>query len=251
MNKWRTCKQVSGNDGSGLFVRRLISLAALSIFGAWPVLSQTYTIGTFAGGGLPANISGTSVGLGFTPGVAVDAAGNLFIGNHAYQGVIRVDAQTGLVSLVAGTGTVGFSGDNGPATSAQLYEPMGVAVDSAGNVYVADSVNCRIRKISNGVITTVAGNGGAGFSGDNGPATSAKLSSMNGVAVDGAGNIYIADTFNHRIRKVSNGVITTVAGNGTAGFSGDNGPATSAQLNSPYEVAVDAAEQYLYRRHRQ
>ena len=231
---------MSGTTKSGRFTQLLISLATLCIFSGWPVFGQTYTIQTLAGGGLPANVAANSVGLGFTGGVAVDAGGNLFIGNHAYQGVVRVDGQTGLVSLVAGNGTVGFSGDNGPASSAQLYEPMGVAVDSVGNVYVADSANYRIRKISNGVITTVAGTGVAGFSGDNGPATSAELSNMNGVAVDAAGNLYIADTGNSRVRKISNGVISTVAGNGIAGFSGDNGVATSAQLSSPDNVAVDA-----------
>ena len=114
-------------------------------------------------------------------------------------------------------------------------------MDSAGNLYIADTDNNRIRKVSNGVITTVAGNGTQGFSGDNGPATSAQLNGPDGVAVDSAGNLYIADTDNNRIRKVSNGVITTVAGNGTSGFSGDNGPATSAQLDDPYGVAVDSA----------
>ena len=119
-----------------------------------------------------------------------------------------------MITTVAGNGTCGFSGDNGPATSAQLYGSHGVAVDSAGNLYIADTANNRIRKVSNGVITTVAGNGTAGFSGDNGPATSAQLTDPEGVAVDSAGNLYIADTGNNRIRKVSNGVITTVAGNG-------------------------------------
>ena len=157
-------------------------------------------------------------------------------GNHRIRKV-----SNGVITTVAGNGTAGFSGDNGPATSAQLNHPLGVAVDSAGNLYIADYWNNRIRKVSNGVITTVAGNGNAGFSGDNGPATSAQLNYPTGVAVDSAGNLYIADSHNNRIRKVSNGMITTVAGNGTSGFSGDNGPATSAQLYAPEGVAVDAA----------
>jgi uncharacterized protein (TIGR03437 family) len=146
-----------------------------------------------------------------------------------------------VITTVAGNGTRGFSGDNGPATSAQLYGPCGVAVDAAGNLYIADTYNQRIRKVSNGVITTVAGNGTYGFSGDNGPATSAQLKNPWGIALDSAGNLYIADTSSQRIRKVSNGVIATVAGNGTPGFSGDNGPATSAQLYGPTGVAVDSA----------
>ena len=172
-------------------------------------------------------------------GVAVDSAGNLYIADSDNNRIRKVS--NGVIATVAGNGTPAFSGDNGPATSAQLSAPIGVAVDSAGNLYIADSSNDRIRKVTNGVITTVAGNGTLGFSGDNGPAISATLNAPNGVAVDSAGNLYINDCGNYRIRKVTNGVITTVAGNGTLGFSGDNGPATSAQLNSPSGVAVDSA----------
>ena len=213
----------------------LASLALYSVFG------QTYTISTFAGGALPVNIPGTSASLGFgvPQYIAADPAGHVFFVDQ--NTVLRLDAATGILTLVAGNGTTGFSGDNGPATSAQLYVPGGVAVDSAGNLYIADTFNQRIRKVSNGVISTVAGNGTPGFSGDNGPATSAQLNSPLGVAVDSAGNLYIADQTNNRIRKVSNGVITTVAGNGTPGFSGDNGPATSAQLSFPAGIAVDPA----------
>jgi len=153
--------------------------------------------------------------------------------------VLRLDSTTGILTRVAGNGTTGFSGDNGPATSAQFYFPTGIAVDSSGNLYIADTGNNRIRKVSNGVITTVAGNGSGGFSGDNGAATGARLSNPQGVAVDTAGNLYIADVGNQRVRKVSNGVITTAAGNGTQGFSGDKGPAASAQFNSPYGIAAD------------
>jgi len=142
---------------------------------------------------------------------------------------------------VAGTGTAGFSGDNGPAISAQLYAPSGIALDAAGNLYIADTYNGAVRKVSNGVITTVAGTGTPGFSGDNGLATSAQLNNPYGLAVDSAGNIYIADTGDQRIRRVSSAAISTVAGNGTLGFSGDNGPATSAQLDDPYGLTVDTA----------
>jgi sugar lactone lactonase YvrE len=157
-------------------------------------------------------------------------------------------AQSGIISTVAGNGAAGFSGDGDPATSAQLYGPTGVAVDAAGNLYIADSSNNRIRKVTpGGVITTVAGNGSAGFSGDGGPATSAQLAHPNDIAVDTAGNLFIVDTNNNRIRKVTpGGVITTVAGNGSVGFSGDGGPATAAQLNGPQAVAVDMTAGNLF-----
>jgi uncharacterized protein (TIGR03437 family) len=146
-------------------------------------------------------------------------------------------AQT--ITTTAGNGSPGFSGDNGSAISAQIDTVYGVAVDGQGNTYVADSRNQRVRKISNGIITTAAGNGQAGYSGDGGAATAAQLSFPRGVAVDTQGNLYIADTGNCRIRKVtSGGIVSTVAGTGTAGFSGDGGSATSAQLSYPEAVAV-------------
>jgi uncharacterized protein (TIGR03437 family) len=158
-----------------------------------------------------------------------------------------------VITTVAG-GVSNELGDNGPATSADI-SPTSIALDFAGNLYIADYFNDRIRKVANGVITTVAGNGTQGSSGDNGPAASAQISGPNGIAVDPAGNLYIADGLssggaasdgggNVRIRKVTNGVITTVAGNGTEGFSGDDGPATNAQLNPSYNatgvLAVDS-----------
>jgi uncharacterized protein (TIGR03437 family) len=207
---------------------------------SWPASGQTYTISTFAGGALPAGIPGTSASLGSAPQyIAADHAGNVFFADQ--NSVLRLDATSGILTLVAGNGTPGFSGDNGPATSAQLANPQGLAVDSAGNLYIADTNNQCIRKVANGVITTVAGNGTPGYTGDNNPATSAQLYGPTAVAVDSAGNLYIADTNNQCIRKVANGVITTVAGNGARGSSGDNGPATSALLSNPYGLAVDAA----------
>jgi uncharacterized protein (TIGR03437 family) len=201
---------------------------------------QTYIMSTFAGGALPVNIPGTSASLGSAPQyVAADHAGNVYFANQ--NSVLRLDATLGVLTLVAGNGTPGFSGDNGPATSAQLANPQGVAVDSAGNLYIADTNNQCIREVANGVIATVAGSGTPGYTGDNGLATSAQLNGPTAVAVDSAGNLYIADTNNQCIRKVANGLITTVAGNGTRGYRGDNGPATSAQLNNPYGLAVDAA----------
>lgn len=139
-------------------------------------------------------------------------------------------AQAQTITTVAGTGTPGSSGDGGPATSARLNYAFGVAVDAAGNRYIADLGNYRIRKVTpGGVISTVAGTGTGGFSGDGGPASSARISEVYRVALDAAGNLYLPDFGNHRIRKVTpGGIIST----GTPGFSGDGGPATSAQLNS-------------------
>jgi hypothetical protein len=147
------------------------------------------------------------------------------------------------INTFAGTGTGGFSGDGGPATSAQLQNPGGVAVDASGSLYVADALNHRVRKVDgSGTITTVAGTGIGGFSGDGGQATSAELNYPYGVAIDSDGNLYIGDTYNGRVRKVDgSGTITTVAGTGAFGFSGDGGAATSAELYYPYGVAVDGS----------
>jgi uncharacterized protein (TIGR03437 family) len=224
---------------------RVLPLVLIALFASGTASTQTYAISTFAGGALPVNIAGTSASLDSNvPQVlTADRSGNVFFVDQST--VLRLDAITGLLTAVAGNGTTGFSGDGGPATSAQLSlvqsQDAGLAVDSAGNLYISDVGNNRIRKVSNGIISTVAGNGTPGFSGDGGPATSAELYDPLGLVVDSGGNLYFADDGNDRVRKVSNGVITTVAGNGTFGFSGDNGPATSAELWGPSAVAVDSA----------
>jgi sugar lactone lactonase YvrE len=175
--------------------------------------------------------------------LAFDAAGSLFIG-EVYKGCVRKVSPDGIITTVAGGGhPVSGNGDGGPATNASIGWPHGLALDREGNLFIAETYRERVRKVSlDGTITTVAGTGISGFSGDGGPAAKAKLSSPNGLATDTAGNIYVADMDNHRVRKVGpDGIITTVAGIGLAGFSGDGGPAREAQLNQPFAVAVDSA----------
>ena len=179
--------------------------------------------------------------------VALDTSGDLYLADAGNNRIRKLAAVTGFITTVAGDGSRGYSGDGGPATSAQLDGPTGVALDAAGNLYIADGTrdgHNRIRRVaaSTGVITTVAGNGSQGYSGDGGPATLAQFSSLGGLAADASGNLYIADNFNNRIRMVSQatGIISTVAGSGLAGFSGDGGLAANAELDNPLSVAVDS-----------
>ena len=196
----------------------------------------------------------TSASLNTPLGVVVDTSGNIYISDSLNYRIRKVTISTGIITTIAGTGFSSYSGDNGQATSANLY-PYGIALDSSANVYMADVLNQRIRKItvSTGIITTVAGTGLAGYSSDNAAATSSTIYSPQGVAVDTSGNIYIADTNNDRIRKVTSGIITTVAGNGGYLYNGDNKQATSATLNNPTGVDVDTsgnlyiADQYNHR----
>jgi trimeric autotransporter adhesin len=186
----------------------------------------------------------TSAALEEPYGVAIDASGNIYIADSRNNRIRMVTKSTGIISTVAGIGFYGYSGDGGLATSAALYYPHGVTVDVSGNIYIADTFNHRIRMVtkSTGIISTVAGTG-YGYRGDGGLATSAALKDTRGVAVDASGNIYIADTYNNRIRMVtkSTGIISTVAGNGFHGYSGDGGLATSVALKYPYGVTVDGS----------
>lgn len=178
--------------------------------------------------------------------IAIDAAGNLFVTQQDACRISRIDAVTKTITTIAGTGTLGFGGDGGPATSAVLNSPAGISIATNGDVIFADSNNYRVRKIdaATGTITTIAGNGSFGQAGDNGPATSANLAVPTDVKFDRAGNLIITDFLGHRIRKVdaATKVITTIAGvAGTGGFAGDGGPATSARFNLPLSTAIDSA----------
>jgi uncharacterized protein (TIGR03437 family) len=186
----------------------------------------------------------TSGALGDVAGIAADNLGNFyFLSNFV---VWKVNS-AGIASIVAGNGQMAVPspspGDGGPATAAGLANPLGIAVDAEGNLFIADTSNYRVRKVSpQGVITTVAGNGTPGNSGDGGPATSAAIDYPGSLAVDSAGNLYFSDVFGNAIRKVSNGIITTFAGSSAnSGLSGDGGPAQSALLNQPIGVAADSA----------
>lgn len=190
--------------------------------------------------GLTNNVQATATALAAPAQIAYDAAGNLYIADLNNNVIRKVDL-AGIVTTVAGTGEQGFAGDGGPATSAQLDSPAGVAVNAAGDIYIADTHNQRIRKVSGGTITTIAGTGVAGFSGDGGAAASAQLSNPTALALDSSGDLFIADTDNHRVRKISGTTITTVAGDGEQTFSGDGALATAAGIDSPSGIAVDAA----------
>jgi trimeric autotransporter adhesin len=191
----------------------------------------------------------TAAEMHFPYGLAMDGSGNLYIADNGNYCVRKVNA-SGIILTYAGNGIDGWSGDGGPATSAEIYLPKGLAVDISGNLYIADG-NSYIRKVNtSGIISSIAGTGVRGYSGDGGPATAAELDEPQGVTIDGSGNIYIADYTNDRIRMIStNGIITTIAGNGfgaspvagDGGYSGDGGPATSAELYNPTDVKVDAS----------
>jgi sugar lactone lactonase YvrE len=197
----------------------------------------------YSGDGGPA----TKARLNVPIAVGVDREGNFYISDENNYRIRKVD-KDGTITTIAGTGGEGYSGDGGPATSAQLTDPGGIAFDDRGNLYLADYTS--VRKIDpSGTITTVAGTGQAGFSGDGGTATEAKVTAYD-VALDAAGNIYISDSENQRIRMVDrDGIIHTVAGSGKKGYSGDGGPATEAALKDPWGIAVDGKGNVFFADH--
>jgi trimeric autotransporter adhesin len=243
-------------DGGPATQAQLSSPMGLSVDGSGNILiadtqnnvirevGSTEIIETVAGNGFQ-SYSGdghlaTEAQLDIPGGVSVDISGNLFIADGGNNVIREVVAKTGIIQNVAGNGTLGYSGDGGPATQAELAGSWGVSVDRSGNIFIADGTRIREVVAKTGIIRTVAGNGTPGYSGDGGPATQAGFNSL-GVFVDSSGNIFIVDFY--RIREVvaKTGIIRTVAGNGTTGYSGDGGPATQAQIGIPEGVFVDSS----------
>ena len=210
------------------------------------VTASTGIVSTFAGTGMTGfggdGGQATAALLDFPQGLALDGSGNLYIADATTQRIRKVDASTGIISTVAG----GATGDGGPATAGQLNSPVNVEADGSDNLYIADGYYYRVRKVDavTGIISTVAGDGTSGFGGDGGQATAAQFNYPVDTALDGSGNLYVADPFNHRIRKVDadTGIISTFAGDGTSGFGGDGGQATAARLSAPWGVAVDGSD---------
>lgn len=215
------------------------------------VTAATGIITTVAGSGSPGSSgdggAATSARLTTPDGIAVASNGDFYIDDRGNNRVRKVTAATGIITAFAGTGTAGYSGDGAAATLAKLSAPGGIDLAANGDVYIADAGNNVVRKVTaaTGIISTYAGMGTAGFAGDGGAATAARLNGPQAVRLNSAGDLYIADTVNNRIRLVTAaGIISTVAGTGTAGSAGDGGSPTSAQLNAPQGIAVAPAGVY-------
>jgi uncharacterized protein (TIGR03437 family) len=228
---------------------QFLRLAAALVFAAGVCAGQAGIITTVAGSGQCCNSAdgglATNTYLTGVSGVTLDSADNIYIPDSSVGKVRKVNT-AGIITTVAGSGNLGYRGDGGPATSAGLFPGTGfggVVVDAAVNLYISDGNNAVVRKVNAaGIITTIAGNGSHGFAGDGGPATSAQLQDPQGLAVDSAGNLYIADNLNNRVRKVNAaGIITTFAGNGNVVASGDGGQATAAAVPGPTGLTFDAA----------
>ncbi|MEI7435741.1 MAG: MBG domain-containing protein, partial [bacterium] len=251
---------VAGNSGDGgqatnaaVYCPANVSVNTQGVIYITDAASRIRRVGTngiitlFAGTGI-SSFSGdggaaTNARMNYPCGTAVDAVGKLYIADY-YNNRVRRVGTDGIIQTIAGTGTSGFSGDGGPATSATFNAPLDVKVDAVGNVYVLDFGNNRVRKINttSGVISTIAGTGTAGYNGDGISATNAKLNGARALALDTAGNVYVADYGNYRIRRIgTNGLISTIAGSGANGFSGDGGAATNASMTRPIGVVVDSS----------
>ena len=215
---------------------------SLLLAGASVAFAQQYTISTIAGGAPPATpVAASNTSIGAPRRVAADSAGNVYFSSS--NAVFKMSGAT--LTLVAGNSRAGFSGDGGPAVNAQLNSPEGVAVDSSGTVFIADSGNNRIRKVAaSGIITTYAGNGnisqlGPGSYGDGGTATDATLHLPTGLAVDKSGNVYVADTGNNAVRRIgTDGIIQLVAGDSYPSYAGDGGSGPSAELHGSTCTAI-------------
>ena len=238
---WAVAADVPGNlyiaDRANNVVRKVNTSGIISTF-AGNGYNAGIGFGGYTGDGGPAD----SAELDFPSGVAVDHYGNVYIGD-SYNNVIRKVNSSGVISTFAGNHLASYSGDGSQATSAGLSDPYGIAFDAAGNVYIADRNNFVIRKVDTaGIITTFAGNHTLGYSGDGGPATAASSGIVHGVAVDNSGNVYFSDETHSVIRKVNtSGIISTYAGLGSPGYSGNGGPATAAKLDYPLEIALDVS----------
>lgn len=224
--------------------RNKIYQTLLIIFlGAGHLFSQGFSLSTIAGSGTGFSGDGspaTSASLFNPMAVFADSRGRFFIADW-YNARVRMVDTNGIITTIAGNGIFGYNGDGIQATAAELKGSMGICTDKAGNIYISDIGNSRIRKINTyGIISTIAGNGAYGFSRDGGSATAAELSAPGGICTDFAGNIFVADIFNNRVRKIdTSGNITTIAGNGTRGFSGDGVPAAATSLYYPVALAAD------------
>jgi sugar lactone lactonase YvrE len=204
-------------------------------------------VGGTSGGRAEAQAVGQAVASPRLPtSVAYDAAGNLYFADTNRQAVYE-SSLAGALTVVAGNGVQGFSGDGGAATSAELDSPQGVAVGADGTLYIADTGNERIRAVSAGQISTFAGNGSVGFAGDGGAAVGASFRRPNALAIDASGALLVCDAGNERVRRISSGVIATIAGSGTQGFAGDGAAAVAAELDTPMGLAVGADGRTLWR----
>lgn len=231
-------------------MRRITSIASLLFLSQ---LSFSQIITTYAGSGLSGcdgtGTSATSARITDPLGCRFDRHGSLYFANQQCHTICKVNPSGGFI-VVAGTGSPGFSGDGGPATDATFNYPNDIAFDTFGNIIISDGMNYRIRKINltTGIVTTIAGNGVAGYNGDGIQGTAAKINGVNGLCCDKQNNLYLSDANNHRIRKINaaTGVITTIAGNGIAGYSGDSGPATNAQIYAPFDLAIDSYDNIYF-----